>query len=78
MPSPGTYLTTIAFIGQMLTLIFHRRDLIILGALLASLRYDYLSEFISMDSASILEIGPGEGYLAHHISSRHSDVIRCY
>ena len=44
-------------------------------ALLASLRYDYLSEFISMDSASILEIGPGEGYLARHISSRHSDVI---
>ena len=43
-------------------------------ALLASLRHDYLSEFISMDSTSILEIGPGEGYLAHHISSRHSDV----
>ena len=43
-------------------------------SLLASLRYEYLSEYISLDSTSILEIGPGEGYLAHHISLHHSDV----
>ena len=43
-------------------------------SLLASLRYDYLSEYICMDGISILEIGPGEGYLAKHISSHHLDV----
>ena len=42
--------------------------------LLANLRHNYLEEFVDLNNLSILEVGPGEGYLAKRILSEHTNV----
>jgi len=42
--------------------------------LLATLRHKYLHDYINLNGLSILEIGPGEGYLANRILSKHQNV----
>lgn len=42
--------------------------------LLASLRHKYLADHIILNDLSILEIGPGEGYLAKRILSNHHNI----
>ena len=47
--------------------------------LMATMRHNYIREHITLDNLSILEIGPGEGYLAKSILLKHDidnyDVI---
>ena len=42
--------------------------------LLATLRHNYLVDHINLENLSILEIGPGEGYLARTILSLHQNA----
>lgn len=42
--------------------------------LLANLRHKYLEDYINLNGLSILEIGPGEGYLAKRILSKHNNL----